>query len=420
VICYAYFGGVRAIQRKVGHMSGSSLDENLGPIQRQVPCGAGRDTHFAPAARDGPDELARKAREVQNASYLQQTIDAMPGIVAILNDNRQVVAANSAMLALLNPGGCPVASKRLGEAIGCIRAKEGPNGCGTARHCATCGAVRAILESQAEERKVTRECRITTDASHGNAALDLRVTATPFHIGRDRFIVVAVEDMSQAKRLAVLQRAFFHDALNTAGCLQGYSQYLAEEIPQQQDVCDCLLRLSNSLIESIQSQRDLFRAEAGDLETRPEPLTTRLVLEEVRSSYLSHSAAEGRNIEVRCDWAGTVVADRHLLQRVLGNMLKNALEATVGGGTVVVNCRLSGDEVVFTVNNSEVMPEEVQLQIFQRSFSTKGQPGRGIGTYSIKLLGERYLGGKVGFTSQAPEGTTFWLALPAGAVDRTV
>jgi sensor histidine kinase regulating citrate/malate metabolism len=52
------------------------------------------------------------------------------------------------------------------------------------------------------------------------------------------------------------------------------------------------------------------------------------------------------------------------------------------------------------------MPPEVQLQIFQRSFSTKGK-GRGVGTYSMKLLTERYLGGKLAFTSAAGEGTTF-------------
>jgi signal transduction histidine kinase len=394
-------------------MSGNVIDETGGPIFSQIPCVVATGTYFAPATRDESDELNRKAAEVQNISYLQHVIDAMPGIVAILNENRQIVAANSTMLAMFSSVACSVNSKRLGEAVGCIRAKEGPNGCGTAKHCATCGAVNAILESQSSEKKVTRECRISTDTSQGAASLDLRVTATPFLIGQDRFIFVAAEDISQAKRLAILQRIFFHDVLNTAGCIRGYLQFLAEEIPQKQGVFDRLSRLGGTLVEAIQSQRDLVHAEAGDLQTQPEPLATRQVLEEIHLSYLNHTVADGRNIRLQCGWNGTVVADRHLLHRVLGNMLKNALEATIEGGAVVVDCHLRGDMVVFTVNNSEVMPEDVQLQIFQRSFTTKGQPGRGIGTYSIRLLGERYLGGKVGFTSQAPEGTTFWLAIPA-------
>jgi sensor histidine kinase regulating citrate/malate metabolism len=58
-----------------------------------------------------------------------------------------------------------------------------------------------------------------------------------------------------------------------------------------------------------------------------------------------------------------------------------------------------------------VMPEAVRMQIFQRSFSTRGT-GRGIGTYSIRLLTEKYLKGTVVFTSSDPEGTIFFVELP--------
>jgi len=58
------------------------------------------------------------------------------------------------------------------------------------------------------------------------------------------------------------------------------------------------------------------------------------------------------------------------------------------------------------------MPEEIQSQVFQRSFSTKAKSGRGIGTHSMKLLGERYLGGRVEFLSDEAAGTTFSITLP--------
>ena len=109
---------------------------------------------------------------------------------------------------------------------------------------------------------------------------------------------------------------------------------------------------------------------------------------------------------------GTIITDRQLLRRVLGNMLKNALEATLPHGTVTLSCMDGGDAMTFCVHNPGVMPPEVQLQIFQRSFSTKGESGRGIGTYSMKLFGERYLGGTIDFVSNQEEGTTFHLRLP--------
>ena len=57
------------------------------------------------------------------------------------------------------------------------------------------------------------------------------------------------------------------------------------------------------------------------------------------------------------------------------------------------------------------MPRPVQLQVFQRSFSTKGA-GRGLGTYSIKLFSERFMRGRVFFTSTPEAGTTFTAAYP--------
>ena len=223
--------------------------------------------------------------------------------------------------------------------------------------------------------------------------------------------MVAVEDISHEKRVAVLQRTFFHDVLNTAGCIQGYADYLESDSASDPEVCQRLARLSGQLIEAIQSQRDLLHAESGELKIQPVPLKAGQVLDELRNQYLKHPIAENRSISIGQSWDGAIITDRQILNRVLGNMLKNALEATSPGGTVTLSCIDNNDSITFRVNNPEVMPKEVQLQVFQRSFSTKGEAGRGIGTYSMKLCGERYLGGRVDFVSSSSEGTTFRLAL---------
>ena len=88
-------------------------------------------------------------------------------------------------------------------------------------------------------------------------------------------------------------------------------------------------------------------------------------------------------------------------------MLKNALEATLTDGKITIGCN-SNKEHVFWVHNPTFIPEKNQLQIFQRSFSTKGG-NRGLGTYSMKLLGENYLKGQVGFVSNENTGTKFYI-----------
>ena len=64
------------------------------------------------------------------------------------------------------------------------------------------------------------------------------------------------------------------------------------------------------------------------------------------------------------------------------------------------------------MHNNNYIPEDIQMQIFHRSFSTK-ESGRGLGTYSMRLVGENYLKGKVYFTSDKLKGTTFLIDLPA-------
>jgi sensor histidine kinase regulating citrate/malate metabolism len=83
----------------------------------------------------------------------------------------------------------------------------------------------------------------------------------------------------------------------------------------------------------------------------------------------------------------------------------------VAGDTVTMGCKGLSGRVEFYVHNPANMPRSVQLQIFRRSFSTKGT-GRGLGTYSIKLLSERYLRGVVGFESAPEAGTTFHASYP--------
>ena len=80
---------------------------------------------------------------------------------------------------------------------------------------------------------------------------------------------------------------------------------------------------------------------------------------------------------------------------------------------VTLDARSVGEDVEFSVHNPGVIPAEVQQQVFKRSFSTKAAKGRGIGTYSVKLFAESYLGGTVGFESSPEVGTRFFVRLPA-------
>ena len=101
-----------------------------------------------------------------------------------------------------------------------------------------------------------------------------------------------------------------------------------------------------------------------------------------------------------------------MLLRVLFNMIINALEATAKKGVVKVWLEHEDAFLSFFVWNSQKIPQKITNRIFQRNFSSKEQAGRGIGTYSMKLFGEKILGGKVSFRTSLEQGTVFKFSLP--------
>lgn len=196
----------------------------------------------------------------------------------------------------------------------------------------------------------------------------------------------------------------------------GASVFSTRPDPRSEAGTSTTFRLCRELNEEIGAQRTLLQAESGELVLAPAEVGTLALLKEAVDLYRSHPVAEGRVLclDERAQDA-TVVSDRVLLLRVVCNLIKNALEACREGQTVTVGCTAADGMAEFWVHNAGFMPREVQLQIFQRSFSTKGL-GRGLGTYSVRLLTERYLKGSVSFTSSAEFGTTFRVRCPATAV----
>lgn len=369
-------------------------------------------TEFAPAERALPADVRRQSRLLADQDLLALLPAAVPCALVVLNAQRQIVFANDQFLTLVHKNGHPVEveGRRPGEVLGCVRAEAGPGGCGTSEFCSTCGAVAAVLASQEGHANV-QECRIARDGEKD--PLDLRVWATPVEIEGEGFTIFAALDISDEKRRQALERIFLHDIHNVATGIKWCIEFLQKAKPEKLDShFDDIHRLCRELNDEIEAQRLLLRAESGELVPAVGQLGTRALLQEAVDLYSRHPVSQQRHLHLDAQAQDVVmVSDRVLLLRVLCNLVKNALEASAAGQTVTVGCAQEDGAIEFWVHNAGAMPREVQLQVFQRSFSTKGQ-GRGLGTYSIKLLTERYLHGQVAFSSSNEAGTTFRVRYP--------
>jgi DNA-binding response OmpR family regulator len=365
----------------------------------------------ASIARSTAAEIAADTAALTAIDNLLPIVETLPHFFWVLDRNRQVVLANRTSIKRLGLDKQEALyGRRPGEALDCRNAALSPYGCGTAPGCATCGALKAIVSAQAGIPDM-QECRVRQQTD-GNA-LDLRVWTHPLPTGIDGGIVFQAYDISNEKRREALERTFFHDLLNVAGGLKNGLCMLGELEPEEQtEVLPMLVKSGQGLVDEIEAQKDLLEIEAGTYDAKLTAFPADEVLEAVAEVYRHHLVAMGRHLRVENTEPEIVLtSDRRLLKRVLGNMVKNALEACAEGERVTLGCKTQGDEVTFWVHNPQHMPKDVQLQVFQRSFSTKGR-GRGLGTFGMRLLTERYLNGKVAFTSTVASGTTFTACYP--------
>lgn len=373
------------------------------------------DTKHAPANRLEKQLIEEQNKYVENNPTIISILNALAIVAVILNEQRQIIYANKILIEMLGlVDAQEILSLRPGEALNCVNSKIEAGGCGTSENCRYCGAVNSILESQITGEKVTKECRITAVNEGEKVFYDFSVTSTPLKVDGNNYTILSVTDISEQKRKRALERIFFHDIINTAGGLNGFIEYM-KDIEDQEELkqtLDDIGQLSARLLDEIIAQRDLASAENNELAVIKSKINSVNIVDSVVTDMRYHHVSEGKNIVVDDNIANVdFESDKRLLQRVLTNMLKNGIEATEKGGSVKIGAFLNENKLVFYVNNSSVMPREVELQIFQRSFSTKGG-NRGLGTYSMKLIGEKYLNGKVGFRTNKEEGTTFYIELP--------
>jgi signal transduction histidine kinase len=373
------------------------------------------ESSFAPAARKSADALDHDVSTVTRSPVVSALLQACGGLVAVLNAERQVLAVNDALLAALGVRDAKQAlGLRPGEAVRCIHRNDHPAGCGCSEFCRSCGAAIAIVAALADHEPHEKECVMTVDRDGDTLDLSFHVRTAPIALEGERFLLIFLRDVTMTRVREELSHVFFHDVANLIQGLQGACESLTSEAAGERSLASSRARsLARRLAKEVTIQRALLDQRLGDLPVTLETVDAGTVLDEVHALYADHPHAFGKVLQVTAPpgrWH--VRTDVSLLVRVVGNMVTNALEATARGGTVHLWCQQRDDRVQFCVQNRGTMLPNVARRVFQRHFTTKGGSGRGLGTYAMKLIGERYLGGEVAFESGAAAGTRFWIALP--------
>lgn len=362
------------------------------------------------------DEVVRQQRDFfTKECLLQQGLDAMQSMVFIVNNCRQVVFANQTFLTIMNVESVSqIVGQRLGEIINCIYADRGRNGCGTSEACKYCDGgnivLKAIQLNEAHSGEFVNINQMKGYESNFNAFIHV----APLEVNGEVFYMGSFTDNSELILKRMLEKTFFHDIINTAGALKGIIGLLKGDVPELiKDEVEFVEKTFSYLIEEIQMQKNIMEAENNELVVELAAVDSFEILSSASKLYDGYGAVEGKVIKISQQSEQIIFSvDYKLLRRILGNMIKNALEATPEKGIVTIGCNQAEKGILkFWVHNDKYMDEETQAVVFKRPFSTKGQ-GRGLGTYSMNLIVRKYLHGTIDFVTKEDEGTTFYIKLP--------
>ena len=174
---------------------------------------------------------------------------------------------------------------------------------------------------------------------------------------------------------------------------------LAENVMEE---TDALLAMINTMLEISQTEYGVTRAPMEELDLAP-------FLGEMIELYSAFADDRGISLSAQLP-SGPVMFRGHKgkLQRMVGNLLDNAVKFTPGGGYVVV--RLTASPIAIEVENSgpgiEAKDIPYVFKRFWRADSSRSLQGNGLGLALVKAIAESY-GGNVSCTSVPGRTTTF-------------
>ncbi len=187
------------------------------------------------------------------------------------------------------------------------------------------------------------------------------------------------------------------------------------DLVEYRDMAAMVIEGSDRLIEMINTMLEITRTDSGVAELDSETLDIREVTEE--AADLFKPMAEDKDIDIQLNTPPQVVTvrgDRSKLQRVVANLLDNAIRYTPPGGTVTISVEIDTAHAKVAIVDTGMGIDANDLShIFERFYrgdKCRSTPGSGLGL-SLALAIIRAHGGDITVKSTPGGGTTFTVFL---------
>ncbi len=396
----------RGIVRPLGEVERASVAFAEGDLTQRARVDTGDEFQRLAETFNGVAErLAGTLSQLQAAKAHSEAVLANMADGVIVTDAEGIVT-------LFNPACEDLLGVRAEDAVGrtvheaCLQFEIGE----MAAQCLATGAA---------ER---REVQVERPAAR---VLDVAATAIDGHSRSPRGVVIVLHDLTQLRHLENVRREFIgnvsHELRTPVAAVRSLVETLASAATDDPDAARRFLQELQDQTERLTALLDdlleLACLDAGRREMTKDVVALDDVVDASVEKLSAVAEQKGQRVQTNVPKGLAVRGDAQAFERVMVNILDNAVKYTGEGGQITVTATEEGETALIEVADSGPgIPEADQSRIFERFYRvdrarSRRLGGTGLGLSIVKHIVELH-GGQVGVTSTVGEGSTFWVRLP--------
>lgn len=366
---------------------------------------AGVNYYFFCFARDITKQKQAEQARAESEQRLITIMNSMPAGIYLVDKEKQHIVD-------VNPAALNMTGYTREELIG--------------EHCCDklCPKEKGMCPAaEATDTLVNREARLKR--KNGSDLYVIKTVANVI-VQDHEYLLETFVDISEQKRLEQLKedvdRIVQHDLKSPIiGLINASTVALMDEsvVGEQREMLETIKYQGTKVLNMIGMSLIIYKMEAGTFEYTPESMDLMTALREVIADMAEPCRISQVTVSSTLNGAplsdasqAAIMGNPLLVQSLMANLLRNAVEASRPGQSAVVTITTDND-VTITFNNKGVVPLDVRKKFFAK-YATSGKPsGTGLGTYSAKLI-TTTMGGSIAMeTSDERDSTTVTVHLPA-------
>ena len=271
-------------------------------------------------------------------------------------------------------------------------------------------------------RRFVRSLQNVSDAADRIRAGEWSTRVTPSHESRelvlleDAFNTMCDQNEKTLTELKTLTDDIAHDLRTPLTRLRTAAEFAAMGGELNRPLPEMLFEQSSDMLELINTMLEISQTGCKLDRTPREDIDLCAFLHETVELYAT--VLDDQKLAINLDLPKESVVfsgHRGRLQRLLGNLLDNAIKFTPSGGVITLSLVRTASAVVLRVSDTGcgIAPEEIPhiFRRFWRSDSSRSLPGNGLGLALAKAIVTSYAG-TITCESSLGKGTTFTITIP--------